>query len=70
MKAKIAENTFAATSTVLAPFQPQLQPMFAKAGFSGSLPLAPACTPLQTTPEPPRSIRDRKSGKSRQRVWK
>ena len=49
---QIAENTFAATSTVLAPFQPQLQPMFAQAGFSGSLPLAPACTPPPTTPEP------------------
>ena len=36
---QIAENTFAATSTVLAPFQPQLQPMFTQAGFSGSLPL-------------------------------
>ena len=49
---QIAENTFAAASTVLAPFQPQLQPMFAHAGFSGSLPLAPACTLPPTTPEP------------------
>ena len=49
---QIAENTFAATSTVLAPFQPQLQPMFAQAGFSGSLPLAPASTPPPTTLEP------------------
>ena len=49
---QIAENTFAAASTVLTPFQPQLQPMFTQAGFSGSLPLASACTPPPTTPQP------------------
>ena len=49
---QIAENTFVAMLTVLAPFQLQLQPMFAQAGSSGSLPLAPACTPPPTTPEP------------------
>ena len=48
---QIAENIFAATSTVLAPFQLQLQPKFSQASFSGSLPLAPACTPPPTTQE-------------------
>ena len=50
-----SQNTFASTTTVLAPFQ-AIQPAFAQAGFCGNLPLAPTSTPpLTETPDPQQS---------------